>query len=103
MYQTEWQDFQNEGLLNKIDLAFSRDQDKKIYVQHRIIEKSKTLWEWILDDAHIYVCGDEKRMAKDVNQALIEVISKEGKMTEEKSIKYLDDLRRAGRYQKDVY
>jgi len=103
LYQTEWQDFQNEGLLNKIDLAFSRDQDKKIYVQHRIIEKSKTLWEWILDDAHIYVCGDEKRMAKDVNQALIEVISKEGKMTEEKAIKYLDDLRRAGRYQKDVY
>ena len=103
LYQTEWQDFQNEGLLDEIDLAFSRDQDKKIYVQHRIIEKSKAFWKWILDGAHIYVCGDEKRMAKDVNQALIEVISKEGKMTEEKAIKYLDDLRRAGRYQKDVY
>ena len=103
LYQTEWQNFQDEGILNRIDLAFSRDQDEKIYVQNRILEASEELWKWIVDGAHIYVCGDESRMAKDVNDALIHVILNEGKMNKEDAVKYLDNLRRNGRYQKDVY
>jgi sulfite reductase (NADPH) flavoprotein alpha-component len=103
LYQTEWQTWMDEGILNKIDLAFSRDQTEKIYVQHRILEQAKELWNWIHRGAHIYICGDESRMAKDVHQALLTVIQEQGKQTPEQATETLDQLRRDGRYQKDVY
>jgi sulfite reductase (NADPH) flavoprotein alpha-component len=103
LYQTEWQTWMDEGILNKIDLAFSRDQTEKIYVQHRILEQAEELWNWIHRGAHIYICGDESRMAKDVHQALLTVIQEQGKQTPEQATETLDQLRRDGRYQKDVY
>ena len=92
-YQLEWQDHLASGALTKLDVAFSRDQPEKVYVQHRIAQRAAALRNWVKDGAHIYVCGDEKAMARDVDKALGEVLGIEG----------LDDLRRAGRYQRDVY
>jgi sulfite reductase (NADPH) flavoprotein alpha-component len=103
LYQTEWQDFLEDGLLTKVDLAFSRDQDHKIYVQHRITEQAHELWNWLQRDAHIYVCGDEKRMAHDVHQALLGVVREAGGYSEDEAENYLVELRKQGRYQKDVY
>ena len=103
LYQTEWQTWMDEGILNRIDLAFSRDQSKKIYVQHRILEQAEELWNWINRGAHIYICGDESRMAKDVHQALLRVIEEQGNQSPEQAAETLDQLRRDGRYQKDVY
>ncbi|MEI6892352.1 MAG: assimilatory sulfite reductase (NADPH) flavoprotein subunit [Pontiella sp.] len=103
LYQTEWQDFLAEGVLNKIDLAFSRDQEDKVYVQHRIAEQANELWNWIQRGAHLYVCGDESRMARDVHQALLEVVVDKGGYSTEEAEDYLVQLRKDGRYQKDVY
>jgi sulfite reductase (NADPH) flavoprotein alpha-component len=103
LYQTEWQEFLDDGALTRIDLAFSRDQDHKIYVQHRIVEQADELWVWIQKGAHIYICGDESRMAHDVHTALIEVIKTKGGQSEEEAENYLVELRKQGRYQKDVY
>ena len=103
LYQTEWQTWMDEGILNRIDLAFSRDQSKKIYVQHRILEQAEEVWKWINRGAHIYICGDESRMAKDVHQALLRVIEEQGNQSPEQAAETLDQLRRDGRYQKDVY
>ena len=93
----------DEGILSRIDLAFSRDQSEKIYVQHRILEQAEELWNWINRGAHIYICGDESRMAKDVHQALLRVIEEHGNQSPEQAAETLDQLRRDGRYQKDVY
>jgi sulfite reductase (NADPH) flavoprotein alpha-component len=103
LYQTEWQEFMADGVLTKIDLAFSRDQEEKIYVQHRIAEQANELWNWIQRGAHIYVCGDESRMARDVHQALLDVVKDKGGYTEDEAEDYLVQLRKDGRYQKDVY
>ena len=103
LYQTEWQTWMDEGILTRIDLAFSRDQAEKIYVQHRILEQAEELWNWMNRGAHIYICGDESRMAKDVHQALLAVIEEQGNQTPEQAAETLDQLRRDGRYQKDVY
>ena len=103
LYQTEWQTWMDEGILNRIDLAFSRDQSEKIYVQHRILEQAEELWNWINRGAHIYICGDESRMAKDVHQALLRIIEEQGNQSPEQAAETLDQLRRDGRYQKDVY
>ena len=103
LYQTEWQTWMDEGILSRIDLAFSRDQSEKIYVQHRILEQAEELWNWINRGAHIYICGDESRMAKDVHQALLRVIEEQGNQSPEQAAETLDQLRRDGRYQKDVY
>lgn len=103
LYQTEWQDYLDEGSLNHIDLAFSRDQKQKIYVQDRIIEKAKRLWEWIQNGAHIYVCGDKDKMAKDVETALLKVIQEQGNFSKEAAKDFLKDLQKNQRYQKDVY
>jgi sulfite reductase (NADPH) flavoprotein alpha-component len=103
LYQTEWQDYLNDGVLTRIDLAFSRDQQEKIYVQHRIAEQAEELWNWLQRGAHIYVCGDESRMAHDVHQALLNVIVEKGGQTEVEAEEYLVQLRKDGRYQKDVY
>jgi sulfite reductase (NADPH) flavoprotein alpha-component len=80
LYQVEWQRYVKEGVLSRIDLAWSRDQQQKIYVQDKLREQGAELWRWINDGAHIYVCGDANRMAKDVEQALLEVIAEFGGM-----------------------
>ncbi len=90
-------------MLTRLDSAFSRDQDHKIYVQHRILEQGETLWQWIERGAHLYICGDAERMAKDVHQALIEVIKQHGGKSEEQAEALLESLRSDKRYQKDVY
>ena len=103
LYQVEWQSYVKEGLLTRIDLAWSRDQQQKIYVQDKLREQGAELWRWINDGAHIYVCGDANRMAKDVEQALLEVIAEFGGMDAETADEFLSELRVERRYQRDVY
>lgn len=103
LYQSEWLDYRKKGLLNRLDVAFSRDSEQKVYVQHRLKENAKTLYAWIQEGAHIYICGDAKHMAVDVHQALTDVISKEGKTTPEQAEETLIGLQADGRYQRDVY
>ena len=103
LYQTEWQQFAKEGFLHKYDFAWSRDQEKKIYVQDKIRENSAALWQWLQEGAYFYVCGDAAKMAKDVEQALLEVITKEGNLSPDEAEDYLNELREEKRYQRDVY
>ncbi|NDJ56587.1 NADPH-dependent assimilatory sulfite reductase flavoprotein subunit [Enterobacteriaceae bacterium 4M9] len=103
LYQVEWQRYVKDGLLTRIDLAWSRDQKEKVYVQHKLREQGAELWRWINDGAHIYVCGDANRMAKDVEQALVEVIAEFGEMDTETADEFLSELRVERRYQRDVY
>ncbi|ECZ5259551.1 NADPH-dependent assimilatory sulfite reductase flavoprotein subunit [Salmonella enterica subsp. enterica serovar Montevideo] len=103
LYQVEWQRYVKEGVLSRIDLAWSRDQKQKIYVQDKLREQGAELWRWINDGAHIYVCGDANRMAKDVEQALLEVIAEFGAMDAEAADEFLSELRVERRYQRDVY
>lgn len=103
LYQTEWQEYLNDGVLNKIDLAFSRDQQQKVYVQNRMIEKSKELWAWLQDGASFYVCGDASRMAHDVNEALITVAQTEGGLKRKDAEAYVIGLQKDKRYLRDVY
>ena len=103
LYQVEWQRYVKEGVLSRIDLAWSRDQKEKVYVQDKLREQGAELWRWINDGAHIYVCGDANRMAKDVEQALLEVIAEFGAMDAESADEFLSELRVERRYQRDVY
>ncbi|MCW9699572.1 assimilatory sulfite reductase (NADPH) flavoprotein subunit [Avibacterium sp. 20-129] len=103
LYQTEWQQFAKEGFLHKYSFAWSRDQAQKIYVQDKIQENGEEIWRWLQEGAYIYVCGDATKMAKDVNQALLEVIATQGKLTADEAEEYLDGLREEKRYQRDVY
>ena len=103
LYQTEWQRYLKSGLLTRLDVAFSRDQSEKVYVQDRIREHAADVFAWIGKGAHIYVCGDAKRMAGDVHTALIDVLSGQGGLTAEAAEQRLKELKRAGRYQRDVY
>ena len=103
LYQTEWQGWAKDGLLNKYDFAWSRNQEEKIYVQHKIREEAAELWQWLQQGAHIYVCGDASRMAKDVEQALLDTIAEQGGLSADDADEYLDNLRQEGRYQRDVY
>lgn len=103
LYQTDWQRMLKDGVLSKLDVAFSRDTEEKVYVQHRILEKSREIYEWLQEGAHLYICGDEKHMAHDVHSALITVIQQEGGMSPEEAAAYLDNMQQAERYQRDVY
>jgi len=103
LYQTELQDFKDRGVLNRIDLAFSRDQAHKVYVQDRIKEQGRDLYQWLESGASLYICGDGNKMAKDVHQAFIDLIIEHGNKTEQQAQEYLTTLRDAKRYQKDVY
>ena len=103
LYQVEWQRYVKEGVLSRIDLAWSRDQKEKVYVQDKLREQGAELWRWINDGAHIYVCGDANRMAKDVEQALLDVIAEFGAMDAESADEFLSELRVERRYQRDVY
>ncbi|MGK3127112.1 NADPH-dependent assimilatory sulfite reductase flavoprotein subunit [Candidatus Pantoea formicae] len=103
LYQVEWQKYVKDGLLTNIDLAWSRDQAEKIYVQDKIRAKGAEVWRWIEEGAHLYVCGDANRMAKDVEQALLDVVVEHGGMDRETADEFLSELRIERRYQRDVY
>jgi sulfite reductase (NADPH) flavoprotein alpha-component len=103
LYQLEWQRHLKQGHLARLDVAFSRDQEDKLYVQHRIRERAAELWSWLQDGAYLYVCGDARRMAGDVNDALIDVIAKAAAVERAEAESRLKEMRRAGRYQRDVY
>ena len=103
LYQTEWQQWLKDGVLTKMDVAFSRDTDQKVYVQHRMLEQSQELFAWLQEGAVVYICGDEKNMAHDVHNTLIEIIEKEGSMSREQAEQYLADMQQQKRYQRDVY
>ena len=103
LYQTEWQGYVKSGLLSKVSLAFSRDQAEKVYVQHRLVEQGSEVYKWLEQGAHFYVCGDANHMAKDVEQALLDIYQTHGKQTADEAKKSLLALRKAKRYQKDVY
>lgn len=102
-YQTEWQNFVKDGVLTRLDVAFSRDTDEKVYVQHRMKQASQELYQWIEDGATIYVCGDEQHMAKDVHATLLEILQQEGGKTLEEAEQFMTRLIQDKRYQRDVY
>ena len=103
LYQNEWELYQNEGILSNLDLAWSRDQAEKVYVQHKMLEKKEQLWSWLGEGAVFYVCGDASRMAKDVDQALRTIAQEEGSMSEEDASAWVKNLQKEKRYLKDVY
>ncbi|GAB5379990.1 MAG: assimilatory sulfite reductase (NADPH) flavoprotein subunit [Aliiglaciecola sp.] len=103
LYQTEWQRFVKDGVVDKVSLAFSRDQEQKIYVQDRLLEQGKEVYQWLEQGAHFYVCGDATHMAKDVHDALKTIVQQHGGKSAEEAESYLTDMRRNKRYQKDVY
>ena len=103
LYQLEWQDHIASGALTRIDLAFSRDQPEKVYVQDRMIEQAKDIYAWLEEGAHFYVCGDASRMAHDVNEALLSIVEKQGGKSREEAEAYVEALKKAKRYQRDVY
>jgi len=103
LYGEEWIRYQKEGILNELDLAWSRDQEEKVYVQHKMLERGAELWNWIQEGALFYVCGDASRMAKDVDQALRTIAQEHGSMSEEDSAVWIKSLQKEKRYLKDVY
>jgi sulfite reductase (NADPH) flavoprotein alpha-component len=103
LYREEIEQFHRDGLLTRLDVAFSRDQAEKLYVQHRMLEQGAELWKWLNDGAHFYVCGDASRMARDVDAALRTLIEQHGGMPTDAAKDYLANLSKAGRYQRDVY
>ena len=103
LYQTEWQGWQKDGFLHRYNRAWSRDQAEKVYVQDKLREEAASVWQWLKDGAYVYVCGDAARMAKDVERALLDIIAGEGGMDADAAADYLDELRQARRYQRDVY
>jgi len=103
LYQIEWQKYIKKGLITHMHLAWSQDQDHKIYVQDRMRENGQEIWSWIQEGAQIYVCGNASKMAKDVEKALLDIISKNGHMNIEDSNEFLDNLRVNQRYKRDVY
>jgi sulfite reductase (NADPH) flavoprotein alpha-component len=103
VYEEEWAQWRREGVLTRLDTAFSRDQPEKIYVQHRMRENAAELWAWLRAGAFFYVCGDAARMAKDVDAALHDVIAGQGAMTPAEAADYVKLMKREKRYQRDIY
>lgn len=103
LYREEFEAMQKAGVLHRFDTAFSRDQDYKIYVQHRMLENSRDLFDYLENGAYFYVCGDAKRMAADVDQALRQIVEREKNVSEEAAAEYVQNLRKEKRYRKDVY
>jgi len=102
-YRDELESMRDTGVLTRLDVAFSRDQADKVYVQDRMREQGAQLWSWLEDGAHFYVCGDANRMAKDVDAALKEVVARHGGMSDEKALEYVNRLAQEKRYARDVY
>lgn len=103
LYQVEWQKYLQKGVLNKLDVAFSRDQNEKEYVQHKLKQKASEVFQWLENGAHFYICGDKNYMAKDVQESLKEIITSEGGITAEKAEEYLKKLKKERRLLLDVY
>jgi sulfite reductase (NADPH) flavoprotein alpha-component len=103
LYQLDWQRWLKEGVLTRLDVAFSRDTDRKVYVQHRMLEKSRELFQWLQEGANVYVCGDEKHMAHDVHATLATILEREGGMSPVAAAAYLSEMQQQKRYQRDVY
>jgi len=103
LYQTEWQAWHKGGLLTRLDVAFSRDQAQKVYVQQRLRERAAEVYAWLQDGAHVYVCGDATAMAVDVHAALRDIVAAEGKLDADAAEEYLRELSRSRRYQRDIY
>ncbi|WP_010649759.1 assimilatory sulfite reductase (NADPH) flavoprotein subunit [Oceanobacillus massiliensis] len=103
LYQVEWQKWLKDGVLSRMDVAFSRDGKEKVYVQHRMLEQSKDLYQWLEEGAHVYVCGDEKQMASDVHATLAVILQQEGGLSDAEAEVYLSEMRKQKRYQRDVY
>lgn len=103
LYQLEWQSYAKEGLLHQIDLAWSRDQEQKVYVHHKIREQAALFWQWLQEGAYVYVCGDAEKMAKDVDQAILQILQEQAGMDIEQAEEYMNELRIEKRYQRDIY
>ena len=103
LYQAEWLQYRKSGLLNKVSTAWSRQGQEKVYVQHKLRENAADVWQWLQNGAHVYVCGDALRMAKGVEQALLDIIAAHGNMSLDDADEYLSELRENKRYQRDVY
>lgn len=103
LYEDEWKDYLAKGQIARLDLAWSRDQAQKIYVQDKMRENAAELWAWINDGGYFFVCGDAKRMAKDVDAALHEIIAQQGVMSPEDAVAYVKQMKKDKRYQRDVY
>ncbi len=103
LYEEEWQQYLASAQLTRLDTAFSRDQSNKVYVQDRMRESGAEVWAWLKGGAHFYVCGDAKRMAKDVDLALLEIVAQHGGMSPEQASDYVKKLKKEQRYQRDVY
>ena len=103
LYQLEWIDYRKDGILTRADLAWSRQGERKVYVQHKIAEHAAEVWNWLQQGTHLYVCGDATRMARDVETALLDVIETQGKLSRDDAEDYLNEMREDKRYQRDVY
>ncbi|OSI08443.1 sulfite reductase flavoprotein, alpha-component [Neisseria animaloris] len=103
LYQAEWLQYRKKGLLTRADLAWSRQGKEKVYVQHKLAENAAEVWAWLQQGAHIYVCGDATRMARDVDNTLLDIIAEQGKLSRDDAEEYLYGLREDRRYQRDVY
>jgi len=103
LYEEEWDAYVKEGTVARLDTAFSRDQLQKVYVQDRMRENAAAIWAWLQGGAYFYVCGDAKRMAKDVDTALVDIVGAEGKLDAAQAADYVKQLKKAKRYQRDVY
>jgi len=102
-YEDELKAMRASGFLTRLTLAWSRDGDEKIYVQDRMRETGRDIWVWLNEGAHVYVCGDAKRMAKDVELALVDIVAGHGDKSGEEAVLFVSDLKKKGRYQQDVY
>jgi sulfite reductase (NADPH) flavoprotein alpha-component len=102
-YEDELAGMKAKGVLTRLSLAWSRDGTEKFYVQDRMREVGRDLWSWLTDGAHVYVCGDAKRMAKDVERALVDIVAQHGARSTDQAIAFVADLKKQGRYQQDVY
>lgn len=103
LYRQELESMVADGHLARLDTAFSRDQEKKVYVQDRMLESSRQFWQWLQDGSTVYVCGDASRMAKDVHASLLKIVEKEGRMPAESAEEYVATLKEEHRYHRDVY
>jgi sulfite reductase (NADPH) flavoprotein alpha-component len=103
LYQLEWQEAVAEGALTRMDVAFSRDQPEKVYVQHRLWERRRELWAWLQEGAVLYLCGDATGMARDVEAVLRRIAIDQGGMGEDAAAAWLEELTRERRFRKDVY
>jgi sulfite reductase (NADPH) flavoprotein alpha-component len=103
LYREEFQKMHEEGSLTRLTTAFSRDQEEKIYVQHRMLENAAEIWKWLEQGAHFFVCGDAARMAKDVHTALHQILQSEGGRTPGEASQYIEMMEKTKRYKRDVY